>query len=306
MTDLYAVIGCPISHSKSPVIHARFAQSVGADLSYVAIEVKPEALHQRLAELHAQGYLGLNVTLPHKTAVAALCRNVTERAQIAGAVNTLVRTSEGWDGDNTDGEGIIRDLTVNLGMTVATRRVLVLGAGGAARGILKPLLDQRPSELVLSNRNPWKPEELAAAFKAFGNIRPSTHLALKGDHFDLVINATSAGHTGQLPKLPPELLAPGAACYDMSYGQSAEPFCDWARTNGAQRVSDGLGMLVEQAAASFERWRKVRPAAGPVIAALRAVAGGSAAEPSHDDGKPRDAATHRVEGEDCGKAAAPR
>ncbi|HVT34058.1 MAG TPA: shikimate dehydrogenase [Nevskiaceae bacterium] len=302
MTDQYAVIGCPISHRKSPVIHARFAAQVGAQLSYIAIEIRPDALAARLAELHAQNFLGLNVTLPHKTAVAAICNNVSERAQVAGAVNTLVRTAGGWDGDNTDGEGLIRDLTVNLGIGVAGKRVLVLGAGGAARGILKPLLDQQPAELTLSNRNPWKPEELAIAFRPHGVIRPATHLALKGDHYDLVINATSAGHQGKLPKLPPQLLAPGAACYDMSYGAAAEPFCAWARANGAAKVSDGLGMLVEQAAASFERWRGVRPQAAPVIAELRAAA--IAAEPAQDDGKPREAATHRVHGEDCGRPAA--
>lgn len=268
MTDRYAVIGYPVSHSKSPFIHAQFARQTRQDLHYDAVEVEVDALTEALAHLHGEPYRGLNVTLPHKVEVAKFCEQVSERAQLAGAVNTLVRTDSGWHGDNTDGEGCLRDLQ-RLGFTVRDARVLVVGAGGAARGILGPLLQQGPAQLVLSNRNPWKPEALAEQFKAVGTIQPRTHLSLKGDRYDLIINASSAGHSGEMPRLPGQLLAEGGACYDLSYGSAYEPFAAWAREQGAQRISDGLGMLVEQAAAAFEIWRGVRPDTAPVLAALR-------------------------------------
>ncbi|HSW13215.1 MAG TPA: shikimate dehydrogenase [Solimonas sp.] len=267
--DRYAVLGFPVSHSKSPLIHSRYAQQTGQALSYEAIEIAPADFTAALARLHAEGYRGFNVTLPHKLAALQACEQVSERAQLAGAVNTLIRTETGWRGDNTDGEGFVTDLQQNLGVRIAGRRVLLLGAGGAARGLLKPLLDEKPGELVLSNRNPWKPEDLATQFKAVGDIRPCTHAALKGDSFDLVINATSAGHSGVMPKMPEGLLAPGAVCYDLSYGKAFEPFAAWARAQGAAQVHDGLGMLVEQAAVSFALWRGQRPDTAALLAALR-------------------------------------
>lgn len=298
--DRYAVIGYPVSHSKSPFIHAQFARQTGQDLSYDAVEVEAEVLPAALAHLHQEGYRGLNVTLPHKVAVAALCEAVSERAQLAGAVNTLIRTDSGWRGDNTDGEGLVRDLTDNLRLAIAGKRVLVLGAGGAARGILKPLLEQEPAELTLSNRSPWKPEELAEQFKAHGRIRPCTHLALKGDQFDLIINATSAGHGGGMPRLPGQLLAAGGACYDLSYGKAFEPFAAWACTQGAARVSDGLGMLVEQAAAAFEIWRGVKPDTKPVLQRVRQPQGADrlVETATLDSGKARDKSTHLTIGQD--------
>lgn len=267
--DRYAVIGSPVGHSQSPRIHAQFAAQTGQSLVYEAIEIAPEALAAELQRLHAEGYRGLNVTLPHKLAAMQLCEQLSERAQLAGAVNTLVRSDSGWRGDNTDGAGLIADLRDNLKIALAGRRVLVLGAGGAARGILKPLLEQQPAELVVSNRNPWKPEELAEQFKPHGKIRPCTHLALKGDLFDVIINATSAGHDGRAPRLPGQLLAAGGVCYDLSYGKAFAPFADWARGQQAALVADGLGMLVEQAAVSFELWRGVRPVTAGVLQALR-------------------------------------
>lgn len=267
--DRYAVIGHPVAHSKSPLIHAAFARQTGQTLSYDAVEVEAEVLPAALQALREQDYRGLNVTLPHKVAVMALCEAVSERAERAGAVNTLIRTNAGWRGDNTDGEGFIRDLH-RLGFDIAGRRVLVIGAGGAVRGILEPLLREKPAELVVSNRSPWKPEALAEQFKAVGPIRPCTHIALKGDRFDLIVNATSAGHGGAMVALPGQLLADGGDCYDLSYGKAFEPFRDWAQAQKAARIADGLGMLVEQAAAAFEIWRGVRPDTGPVIAALRA------------------------------------
>lgn len=266
--DHYAVIGQPIAHSQSPAIHTRFAEQLKANLRYEAIEVAPATLAESLKRLHANGYQGLNVTLPHKVAVMSLCESVTERAQLAGAVNTLIRTQTGWRGDNTDGEGLMQDLAAQ-GIAVAGKRVLILGAGGAVRGILKPLLDARPAELTLSNRNPWKPEELAEQFKPHGTIRPCTHYALKGDAYDVVLHATSIGHTGKMLLLAPGLLAPGAACYDLSYGKAYEPFRAWAQSQGAAKVVDGLGMLVEQAASAFALWRGTRPQTAPVLAALR-------------------------------------
>lgn len=270
MTDRYAVIGQPVGHSLSPRIHRLFAAQAGADLRYEAIEVAPAALAETLERLRAGGYRGLNVTLPHKAEVAALCEAVSERARIAGAVNALSAGGVGWRGDNTDGEGLLRDLA-RLRFAIAGKKILLLGAGGAARGILAPLLDGKPAELTLSNRNPWKPEELAEQFRPHGRIRPCTHIALKGDRFDLIINATSAGHRGEMPKLPGPLLADGGACYDLSYGQAHAPFAAWARSQGAAHVADGLGMLVEQAASSFQLWRGTRPDTTAVLAALRSA-----------------------------------
>lgn len=273
--DHYAVIGQPIAHSRSPLIHAAFARQTGQKLGYEAIEVASEELAATLVQLHAEPYYGLNVTLPHKQAVAALCEQVSERAELAGAVNTLVRTASGWVGDNTDGEGFLHDLAVNLQVGLAGRRVLLLGAGGAARGLIAPILSAKPAQLVVSNRNPWKPEELAERYKALGPIVPRTHLSLKGDRYDLIINATSAGHSGAMTRLPGPVLAEQGVCYDLSYGAAAEPFLAWAREQGAALASDGLGMLVEQAAAAFTIWRGLRPDTAPVLAALRA--------PEHSD-----------------------
>lgn len=269
MMQRYAVLGQPIAHSQSPRIHQLFAQAAGTALSYQALEVSPAVLAPTLPRLHGEGYAGLNITLPHKIAVMSLCESLSEAAQLAGAVNTLTSTASGWAGDNTDGVGFIRDAK-NQGFKITGQRVLLLGAGGAARGLLKPLLDEKPAALTLSNRNPWKPEELALAFKPYGEIRPATHLSLKGDLFDLVINATSAGHGGQAVKIAFPVLAPGGACYDLSYGKAHDPFAAWAKTQNAARVADGLGMLVEQAAGSFERWHNRRPETARVIAALRA------------------------------------
>lgn len=269
--DRYAVLGQPVAHSLSPKIHAAFATQLGAELDYGAIEVAPVALGEVLRRLHAERYAGLNLTLPLKVDAIAQCETISERARLAGACNTLIRTHGGWRGDNTDGAGLLRDLTANVGFRLRGRRVLLLGAGGAARGVLAPLLTSGVAELVVSNRTPWKPESLVAPFTASAPIRPATHLALKGDCFDLVIDATAAGHQGLAPRLPPGLLAGDALAYTLNYGAAAQPFLGWARDNGAARAADGLGMLVEQAAEAFSLWRGVRPETGPVLAALRAV-----------------------------------
>jgi shikimate dehydrogenase len=265
----FAVLGQPVAHSRSPQIHQWFGEQLGIALSYEKIEVAPEAFDETQKRLHAEGHAGLNITLPHKLAAFAASASRTERAELAGAVNTLIREPDGWRGDNTDGPGLVRDLKDNLKLTLAGKKILVLGAGGAARGILKPLLDEQPAEVALSSRNPWKPEELAAVFKPHGAYRPCTHLALKGDRFDLVINATSVGHDGRFLNLPGQLLAPGGACYDLTYGKAFEPFRDWAEKQNAALIADGLGMLVEQAAVSFEAWHGVRPQTGQILDRLR-------------------------------------
>ena len=267
--DAYAVIGCPVEHSLSPRIHTAFARQTGQTLRYVAHRVEPEALQAGVADLFDQGYLGLNVTLPHKQAVQQSCHQLSEAARIAGAVNTLIRDEQGWRGDNTDGSGFIADLA-HAGVTIQGKRVLILGAGGATRGILKPLMDQAPALLCVSNRNAWKPEQLAEAFQQFGDLTPRTHVALKGDQFDLIINATAAGHAQRWLKLPPGLLAEGGDCYDLSYGKAHAPFAEWAEQQGANKIMDGLGMLVEQAADAFALWRGIRPQTHDILAELHA------------------------------------
>lgn len=270
--DRYAVIGQPVGHSLSPGIHQAFAAHLGVKIEYTAIEIAPDRLAEELQRLHAEGFRGLNVTLPHKLAAFAICAESSDAAVQAGSVNTLIRTDAGWRGNNTDGIGLVRDLRENQELSLAGKKILLLGAGGAVRGILKPLLDMKPAELVLSNRNPWKPEKLAEEFKAFGNIRPCTHLALKGDRFDLIINATSAGHSGEMPRLPGQLLAEGGVCYDLSYGAAHQPFRRWAEAQSAALIRDGLGMLVEQAAVAFSLWTGQRPITAAVIEELRHMA----------------------------------
>lgn len=266
--DRYAVIGNPISHSSSPAIHTRFAKQTEQDLRYEAIGVGADVLESELKRLHEAHYQGLNVTLPHKQNVAAICESVSQRAEQACAVNTLTRTNSGWTGDNTDGEGLIADFK-RLKIRIAGQRVLILGAGGAVRGILAPLLAEKPAELVVSNRNPWKPEKLAEDFAALGVVLPRTHLALKGDRYDVIINATSAGHSGLMPSIPGQILAANGKCYDLSYGEAHAPFAAWAESQAASQVHDGLGMLVEQAAAAFKLWRGVSPDTLPVLDTLR-------------------------------------
>lgn len=264
----YAVLGQPIAHSKSPEIQLSFAAQLGEKISYEKIEVAPDAFKDTLMRLHSEGYQGLAVTLPHKLAALEAAVEVTDRARIAGAANALIRLTTGWRADNTDGIGLIRDLKQNHKLRLAGRRILLLGAGGAARGVLKPLLDEKPRELVISSRNPWTVEKLAAEFKPHGPMRPCTHIALKGFTFDLIINATSAGYQNQVPKLPAGLLAKGGACYDLNYGEAFAPFKLWAESQNAALIADGFGMLVEQAAAMFELWRSKRPQTAPVLTKL--------------------------------------
>ncbi|GAB4293063.1 MAG: shikimate dehydrogenase [Thiohalomonadaceae bacterium] len=270
MTDRYAVMGNPIAHSKSPYIHARFAEQTGQDLSYEAILVELGDFPAAVARFRATGGLGLNVTVPFKQEAWALAARRSGRAERAGAVNTLRWEADGsLFGDNTDGVGLVRDLKDNHGVPLAGRRLLLLGAGGAVRGVLEPLLAERPATLTIANRTVTKAEELAAAFADLGPVQASSFAALAGQQFDVVINGTAASLQGEVPPLPDGILAPGAVCYDMMYGKEPTPFLRWAMAAGAAQAVDGLGMLVEQAAEAFFLWRGVRPASAEVIATLR-------------------------------------
>lgn len=270
--DRYAVVGNPVAHSKSPQIHEAFARATGQALTYERI-LAPLGGFADVAKRFAQeGGRGLNVTVPFKLDALAIAGRASERAQAAGACNTLVREGEAWYADNTDGAGIVHDLTVNLGVDLAGADILVLGAGGAARGILLPLFDRRPGAVTLSNRTMAKALELAERFGARGPLQAAAPAALAGRRFDVVINATSAGlRTDDDWPWPDGLFAPHAFAYDMIYGDAPTAFLRWAGAQGASRSADGLGMLIEQAAESFHLWRGVRPATGPVFDLLRPV-----------------------------------
>jgi shikimate dehydrogenase len=267
MADQYAVIGNPVAHSKSPQIHAEFARQTGQDLSYVRLLAPTDAFVETTSAFRARGGLGLNVTLPFKGEAFHYATLLSERARAAQAVNTLKFENEAIYGDNTDGAGLVNDLARNLDCAVAGRRVLLLGAGGAARGVIKPLLEQQPELLLIANRTLGKAQSLVQRFGGF--LEASTYAALGGRQFDLVINATSASLAGELPPLPPCIFAPGALAYDMVYGVDDTPFITFARGEGVTALADGLGMLVEQAAESFFIWRGLRPDTAPVLKLLR-------------------------------------
>lgn len=262
----YAVFGSPIAHSQSPRIHAAFAKQCGIAMEYVAIEAGHDDF---AAKLTASGVQGANVTLPLKETAFALCAGTSARAQRAGAVNTLLRDGDGWRGDNTDGLGLVRDLTERHGLDLRERRVLLLGAGGAARGVAPALLDAGIRELVVVNRSPERADALADAMGEPGRVHARGWDALPTlGEFDLLINATSAARSGSLPSLPMALAGLRSAAVDLSYGEAAVPFLAWARAAGCLRAVDGLGMLVEQAAESFRLWHGLRPETDSVYAAL--------------------------------------
>lgn len=270
--DRYAVMGNPIGHSLSPAIHSQFAEQTGQALEYRAILVPVDGLAEAIARFRAEGGRGLNITVPFKQEAYTLADQLTPRAQRAGAVNTLCLTpGEPVLGDTTDGVGLLADLQQNLGLTLAGRRILVLGAGGAARGVLQPLLEAGPETLVIANRTARRAEQLADSFADTGNARGIGLEALgREPAFDVLINATSASLAGAVLELPEHLATPGAVAYDMVYDAQPTPFLEWAAGHRAGLCADGLGMLVEQAAESFLRWRGVRPLTAPVIARLRA------------------------------------
>jgi shikimate dehydrogenase len=264
MTDRYAVFGHPIAHSKSPQIHAAFARQTGQDLTYEAILAPLDGFADSVAQFISAGGRGANVTVPFKEEAFRLANRLSPRAQRAGAVNTLSFDADGILGDNTDGAGLVADLTRNLHCMLAGKRILLLGAGGAARGVIEPLLEQKPSALVMANRTVSRAQELA---ELFGHGVSACSFDAVDTPFDLVINATAASLTGERPPLSPCVFTPDTLAYDLMYGRDT-PFLAFARTHGAA-TADGLGMLVEQAAEAFYLWRGVRPDTAPVIAALR-------------------------------------
>jgi len=269
MTDRYAVIGNPIEHSRSPDIHAAFAAQTDQDIQYGRILGDLEHVEDDIEEFAAEGGAGHNFTVPFQERAYDLCDTMSERARDAGAVNTLVFRDGHVFGDNTDGAGLVRDLGCNHRFDFAGARILLLGAGGAARGVLRPLLEQRPDRLVIANRTATKAHALAAATAAQGPAIGCGLDELQNQAFDLIINATAAGLSSQVPDIPDDCLASGGWTYDMVYASTTTAFQAWGRAHGAVRALDGLGMLVEQAAESFALWRGVQPDTGPVIAMLR-------------------------------------
>lgn len=270
MTDRYAVMGNPVAHSKSPRIHTLFARQTGQDIEYSAILVEPGGLANAVWEFCNDGGRGLNITVPFKEDAWELATHRSERAELAGAVNTLVLDASGRHfGDNTDGVGLVRDLTLNHGCALTGRRVLLVGAGGAAQGVMEPLLNERPALLVVANRTPDKAVALARRFCGLGRVEGCGLDGPDGQSFDVIINATAASLSDTVPALPVSVVSGETWCYDMMYADEPTAFVRWGTEHGAARSVDGLGMLVEQAAESFYLWREMYPDTGPVIAALR-------------------------------------
>jgi shikimate dehydrogenase len=265
MVDRYAVIGNPVAHSRSPWIHAQFARQTRQDIEYSRLEAPLDGFARTADAFRAAGGRGANVTLPFKQQAFRYCGDaLSERARAAEVVNTLIFDDDGVRGDNTDGIGLLRDITANLGRPIAGRRVLLMGAGGAAQGVVGPLLAAQPQRLVVANRTAAKARSLA---QRYGAAAGGGYGDLGGAQFDILINATSAGLADEAPPLPPGAFAPGALGYDLVYGRDT-PFLAMARAAGAE-ARDGGGMLVEQAAESFLLWRGTRPETAPVLAALR-------------------------------------
>jgi len=266
--DRYAVFGNPIGHSKSPDIHSQFAAQTGQSIIYTAELVELDQLAEAVSAFADNNGKGLNITVPFKQKAWQLATERSSRAERAGAVNTLV-INNGIFGDNTDGVGLVRDLVDNHNININQQHILVVGAGGAVRGVIESILELKPAELVIANRTVEKAFKLAEDFSELGNISGCSLEALEGRHFDIIINGTSASLRGELPPLPDTLFNKNACAYDMMYAASPTPFMHWAKQNKAAHVYDGLGMLVEQAAESFRLWRGVTPETRPVIQSIR-------------------------------------
>ena len=264
--DRYGVMGYPVSHSRSPVIHRLFALQTNQHIQYELLQVAPDKLETAVRQFQRTGGKGLNITVPHKSEVARLCDQLSEPASTAGAVNTLSFREGEIHGDNTDGIGLLRDLAVNQGITLDGANILILGAGGATRGIVGPLLEMQPSSLRIANRTIDKAQALADHFSHSGPVSACRfNMVPVTDDYDLIINATSAGVRGETPPYPEAALSERTFCYDLSYGLKPTPFSVWAREHGAEQSVMGWGMLVEQAAESFHIWRGVRPDTAPVL-----------------------------------------
>jgi shikimate dehydrogenase len=267
--DQYGVVGHPVAHSWSPFIHGMFAKATAQNLVYRMFDILPDDFRRETLRLFTSGVRGLNITLPHKQAAAELVNELTPRAARAQAVNTIAFFEDTTLlGDNTDGVGLTYDLERNLHIDLADKRVLMLGAGGAARGVIGPLLERELRELTVANRTPFKARKLAAEYADMGQIVGCTFAELQGPPYDLIINATSASLQGEMPQMPAGLVGEETICYDMAYGRGHTPFTLWAQQLHARRTSKGWGMLVEQAAESFLLWRGIRPSTQPVLAAL--------------------------------------
>jgi shikimate dehydrogenase len=270
MTDRYGVVGHPVGHSWSPFIHGMFARDTGQAMSYRLYDFTPAEFEPRVRDFFTLGGCGLNVTVPHKIAAVQIASQLTTRATHAGAVNTLAMRKDGTIlGDNTDGAGLVRDLCDNLGLVIIRRRILVVGAGGATRGVIAPLQALGPSEIIIANRTAERAHEMAKMFAKLGAVRGSGIGDLSGAPFDLIINATSASLSGEVPDLPTDVVGPETVCYDMAYGKTDTPFMQWSLNHGCAKAIQGWGMLVEQAAEAFRVWRGVKPGTAPVLAALK-------------------------------------
>jgi shikimate dehydrogenase len=280
MTDAYALFGYPVQHSWSPFIHGMFARQAAQDMAYRLVESPPERFRSDVLEFFSTGGRGINVTLPHKRAAADLVNELTPRAERADAVNTVVRRDERLIGDNTDGAGLLADLTRNLGLHWQAPRILLLGAGGAARGALAPLMSLEPEILVIANRSTVRAQALATEFAELGNLKGCEFSGVEHRAFDLIVNATAASLHGEVPLIPIDVVDSRTTCYDMAYGVGDTPFMTWAKRLGAARAEQGWGMLVEQAAEAFHLWRGVRPATAPVLEVLRTRAATAARNPA--------------------------
>lgn len=275
--DHYAVVGNPIKHSKSPLIHAAFAKQVGHELLYKTIEAPLDRFEQTVERFFQMGLegesvsgvgKGLNVTVPFKENAWRACQKLSERARLAGAVNTLFLDQSGQlNGDNTDGIGLVTDLK-NNGVALTGKKILIIGAGGAVRGVLQPILKEKPEKVVIANRTVRKAEALEKIFSSFGSVEGLAFTDVQ-ESFDVIINGTSASLGGELPAVSPCVFSEGAVVYDMMYGKQDTIFNAWAKQHGVKMVFDGLGMLVEQAAEAFYIWRGVRPQTKEVIELLR-------------------------------------
>jgi shikimate dehydrogenase len=280
MPDAYALFGHPVQHSWSPFIHGMFARQTAQDMAYRLVESPPERFRSDVLGFFSSGGCGVNVTLPHKRAAADLVNELTPRAQRADAVNTVVRRDEALIGDNTDGAGLLVDLTRNLRLNWKSPRILLLGAGGAARGAVEPLMSLGPEQLVIANRSLARAQLLAAEFAEIGDLRGCEFAGIEHRPFDLIVNATSASLRGEVPLIPIDVVDSRTTCYDMAYGVGDTAFVAWAKRLGAARAEQGWGMLVEQAAEAFHLWRGVRPDTAPVLEVLRARAARIARSPA--------------------------
>lgn len=268
MTDRYAVIGNPIGHSKSPLIHTMFAEATGQDMTYDRIEAAPGDFAAVAGAFREGGGKGLNVTAPFKLDAFAMATKLSDAARLAGAVNALWFDGDEICGENFDGKGLVRDIVHNLQRPIAGSRVLLLGAGGAARGALLPIVAEGPASLVIANRSVARAEAMASALPASAPVRVGGYDAIGAAPFDIVINATSASLTGELPPLSGLEFAPATLAYELAYGKGLTPFLKLARGGGVVRIADGVGMLVEQAAEAFQWWRGIRPATEAAIARI--------------------------------------